>query len=615
MPIRRRYFFPTLLAWGLSGAAYGQQVDTTGVWYHLRHHHIAAAKSELNRLRDENPNWVPPEDLLRAFSPPKVKAKTRHHREIAKAPVPVYPLHQHIPTSTELGWAALQANDPKRAAEMFSMGAASEENRYGLVLALSRSGDDIEAACAPDDGRSARILQACGDAFAERALTAYRAEKWNDVIALDARARSLGVGRPGTSLLAGWSHYRRGDYEAALQSFDAAARSEPDAAAGIAASLIAMNRYDELERRAATMSDLMLPYGEQVAQLALTRQRPGLASSVGMVKMPPSISLGFYDRDKSGGVGADRISEQGASLTVQDVVGRDVFSGGIESGHLGTGDGAPSATLTTPWVKWDHQDIDDEYGVTLGSSPIGGAVGALPALGVAGEKDWQRVIATAAFKVQPRYDSLLSQAGMRDATGVSWGRVMEIGPQIGAVLLATDQLALSGSLSASTLQGHDVEDNSRVSANLSASYSLGVNGFNWLRVGPFYGFDAYDRNENFFTRGFGGYYSPQASHCLGAFADFLTTQGKDWLIGGRIGESWQYARQSGVETQTQLGTDATLRAGVLLGHGVILGGFGRVTVSPSGRDKAAGVTLSVPLSGRDGLFSIDLPRFIDRAWP
>lgn len=696
----RKYLLLTAALFAFAAQA---EVDTTGVWYHLHHHDIGGAKAELRRLQEENPGWVPPQDLTNAFSPAKAKpapatAKaSAYGRKIDEAEAAIYAgkidakqietlsveMRKHRDArgaekigrallvrgrpelargwmeravnwsrpgseihsaalrglsaseteiarlSTEqtakaarkdidLGWAALNAHDPKRAAAYFTAAPQTEESRYGLILALSQSNSDLSTACAPD-GRSPRMDQACGDAFTERALAAYRAEKWDDVIALDARARSLGLARTGTGVLTGWSHFRQGDYPGALQSFDAAS-AEPDAAAGIAQSLIAIGRYDELEQRAATNPALAGPYREQVGQLALIRQRPALAASVGAPGTAgyaaPSVSLGFYDRDKSGGIGTDKISEQGASLSVQGAVGRDLFSGGVESGHLGTGSGGQSATLTTPWAKWDRQTIDNDYSVTLGTSPIGGAVGALPALGVTGEKDWQSLIGSAAFKVQPRYDSLLSQAGLRNpVTGATWGRVMEIGPQIGAVLLAADKLALSGSLSAATLQGHDVESNSRASANLSASYSLDMAGFDYLRVGPFYGFDAYDKNENFFTPGSGGYYSPQASHSLGAFADFLTTQGKSWLLGGRIGGSWQYARQSGEATETQLGTDATLRGGVLLGHGVILGGFGRLTVSPSGRDKAAGVTLTLPLSGRDGVFAADLPHFIDRSWP
>jgi hypothetical protein len=684
-------------------SASAQQVDTTGVWYHLRHHDVGGAKTELQRLQEENPGWVPPKELTDAFSPPKAKPApaasrsspqgrkvdemeaaiyagridankiealsvemrkrrdargaekigrallVRDRPELARGWMeravnwsrPGSELHSAAVTGLakseqeiarlsaeqaakaarkdiDLGWAALDAHDPKRAATYFAAAPQTEESRYGLILALSQSDAELDAACAPD-GRSPRMEQACGDGFAERALAAYRAEKWDVVIALDARAHSLGLARSGTGVLTGWSHFRQGDYAAALQSFDAAS-AEPDAVAGIAQSLIALYRFDELAQRAATNPALAGPYRDQVGQLALIRQRATLAASVGAPGTAgyaaPSVSIGVYDRDKSGGVGADKIAELGASLTVQGAVGRDQFSGGVESGHLGTGSGGQSAMVTTPWAKWERQNIDDDYSLTLGTSPLSGAVGALPALGLGGEKDWQSIIGTVGFKVQPRYDSLLSEAGMRDpVTGATWGRVMEIGPQLGAVLLATEKLALSGSLAAATLQGHDVESNSRVSANLSASYSLEMGGFDYLRVGPFYGFDAYDKNENFFTPGAGGYYSPQASHSLGAFADFLTSQGKSWLLGGRIGGSWQYARQSGEATETQLGTDATLRGGVLLGHGVILGAFGRVTVSPSGRDKAAGLTLTMPLSGREGVFSADLPHFIDRSWP
>jgi hypothetical protein len=212
-------------------------------------------------------------------------------------------------------------------------------------------------------------------------------------------------------------------------------------------------------------------------------------------------------------------------------------------------------------------------------------------------------------------------AGQRDAsTGESWGRVVEIGPQLGGILLADKDISVSGSVAYGSLQGHDVASNDHVAATLSASYSLHVDGFDYLRVGPSYAYDAYSRNQFFFTPGYGGYYSPQASHAPGLFTDFLTDQGQSWLVGGRVNGSWQYSRQAaeasfaGV-TQTELGTDTTLRGAVLLGRSIILGAFGRVTISPSGRDKAAGLTLTVPLEGREGLFADDLPRFIDRAWP
>lgn len=724
----------------LAGAVRAQpgpgQVDTTGIWYHLRHDNRPAAHAELERLKDEHPDWQPSQDLLQALegkarAPSKSVAdkdayarrvdaaesairdnhidpkaieslatemRPRHdangaerigralldhnrpelargwmeravgwsrpnsqlHKDAAASLVRANDAIAHGQTAeaesaalraatagnwtlaeqlasiaqaggsprirTDLAWAALNADEPARAAGYFAAGPQNEESRYGRALALSRSNaspDTLAAACGPED-RSERTAEACGDAFAAQALAAYNDGQWDQVLALDARARGLGLARPGTGVLAGWSLFREGDYEGALRRFDSAA-SDPAAAEGIAQSLMALGRYDELEKRSATMPALAGPYRKQVGDLAVIRQRPALAASVGAPGTAgieaPSVTVGFYDRDKSGGIGADKIEEQGAAITLKTVMGRDILSAGLETAWVRNGLSADNATLATPWMKWERQEVDSDLSATLGTSPIGGAVAALPALGLAAEKDWTSVIGSGAFKVSPRYDSLVAMAGQRDAaTKTSWGRVVEIGPQIGGILLADRDLSVSGSLAYGRLEGHEVAGNDHAQINLSGSYSLRLDGFDYLRLGPFYAYDAYGRNEFFFTPGYGGYYSPQASHALGLFADLLTDQGKSWLIGGRVSGSWQYSRQaaesvfSGV-TQTELGTDTTLRGGVLLGHSVILGAFGRVTISPSGRDKAAGLTITVPLSGRDGLFADDLPHFIDRAWP
>jgi tetratricopeptide (TPR) repeat protein len=712
------------------------QVDTTGVWYHLRHNNRPAAQAELERLKDEHPDWQPSQDILQALEG-KAKAPSKsvtdkdayarrvdaaesairgdhidpkaiealaadmrprkdangaerigralldHNRpELARGWMeravgwsrPGSQLHKDAAASlvrinesiaqgqaaeaeagarraaaagnwslaeqlasiaqaggsprirTDLGWAALNAKDPARAAGYFAAGPQNEESHYGRALALGESHagpDRLASACGPED-RSDRIAQACGDAFAALALSAYESGQWDQVLALDATARGLGLARPGTGVLAGWSLFRKGDYQSALQRFDGAS-ADPAAAEGIAQSLMALGRYDELEQRAGTMPALAEPYRKQVGDLAVIRHRPALAASVGAPGTAgieaPSMTAGFYDRDKSGGIGADKIEEQGAALTLKTVLGRDILSAGLETAWVHNGLSSDNATLATPWMTWERQAVDSDLSATLGTSPIGGAVSALPALSLAGEKDWSGFIGTGAFKVQPRYDSLLSMAGQRDATtGTSWGRVVEIGPQIGGILLAGKAISVSGSVAYGSLQGHDVAANDHVAATLSASYTITLAGFDYLRVGPAYAYDAFSRNQFFFTPGYGGYYSPQASHAPGLFADFLTDQGKSWLIGGRVNGSWQYSRQAaegtfGGVSQTELGTDSTLRGSVLLGRGIILGAFGRVTISPSGRDKAAGLTVTVPLDGREGLFADDLPHFIDRAWP
>jgi hypothetical protein len=206
---------------------------------------------------------------------------------------------------------------------------------------------------------------------------------------------------------------------------------------------------------------------------------------------------------------------------------------------------------------------------------------------------------------------------------------VEIGPQAGVVALLNSRLAAALSASVSTLQGHNVISNSHIATAASLSYTINAAAFDYIRVGPAYGYDHYQRNENFFTLGNGGYYSPDTSHSLGGFIDFLTHQGRQWIVGGRFTASWQYSRQSAAarfpladdgtrfagQIQSQFGTDSTLRGAVLLSPHLVLGAYGRITYSPSGRDMAAAVTLAVPFATRTALFSTDLPHVADRAWP
>jgi hypothetical protein len=165
--------------------------------------------------------------------------------------------------------------------------------------------------------------------------------------------------------------------------------------------------------------------------------------------------------------------------------------------------------------------------------------------------------------------------------------------------------------------------------NVSLTYEIKPEGLDYLRIGPLYGFDRYGNNQNFFTLGNGGYYSPQAAHSAGAFVDFLTDEGKRWQIGGRVTGTWQHSREdAGIrfpraddgsrfrgQVQTQFGTDSVLRASFLASPHIILGGYGRITYSPSGRDAALGISLTVPFGARSAVFSSDLPHFADRSWP
>ena len=70
-----------------------------------------------------------------------------------------------------------------------------------------------------------------------------------------------------------------------------------------------------------------------------------------------------------------------------------------------------------------------------------------------------------------------------------------------------------------------------------------IKGFEYFSIGPVFTYDSFSRNLSHFTFGHGGYFSPQ-SMFQGVFGlDFMTEEGKNYLVRGSVG--------AGAQTNTQ----------------------------------------------------------------
>ncbi len=145
---------------------------------------------------------------------------------------------------------------------------------------------------------------------------------------------------------------------------------------------------------------------------------------------------------------------------------------------------------------------------------------------------------------EPVRDSLLSWRGMRLADGASWGAVQRT--EIGA--RARWQVAPRWNISAGTqlqwLTGMNVVRNFGVSTDVSAAYDLRLRHFDYFSVGPALHYLGYDRNENFYSWGQGGYYSPQSSLSTGIALQWLSQEGRRWQWQGNVETGWNVSRQS-----------------------------------------------------------------------
>ncbi|MGN6651475.1 cellulose synthase subunit BcsC-related outer membrane protein [Trinickia sp.] len=147
---------------------------------------------------------------------------------------------------------------------------------------------------------------------------------------------------------------------------------------------------------------------------------------------------------------------------------------------------------------------------------------------------------------EPVRDSLLSWRGMRLPDGSSWGAVQrtEIGTH------SRWQVAPRWNVSASTqlqwLTGMNVMRNFGGSGDVSAAYDLKLQHFDYFSVGPAFHYLGYVRNENFYTWGQGGYYSPQSSLSGGVALQWLSQEGRRWQWQGNVETGWNVSHQSSV---------------------------------------------------------------------
>lgn len=145
---------------------------------------------------------------------------------------------------------------------------------------------------------------------------------------------------------------------------------------------------------------------------------------------------------------------------------------------------------------------------------------------------------------EPVRDSLLSWRGMRLAGGASWGAVQR--EEIGAY--ARWQVAPRWNVSAGAqvqwLTGMNVVRNTGVSADVAAAYDLQLRHFDYFSFGPAFHYIGYHHNENFYTWGQGGYYSPQTSLSTGVALQWLSQEGRRWQWQGNVETGWNVSRQS-----------------------------------------------------------------------
>jgi len=455
--------------------------------------------------------------------------------------------------------------------------------------ALHRSGEAEAAAAAFreiwDSADTARTRDAVGEGLYLSLADAGRT----------AEARALAAEAPGSRLAA------------AVDAADA--RAALDRKDFVTAHALAPDAYPELDGVAG-------PWAAQTAALRYTEGDPGRGRFVGLI-----------GRTAVGGAfGPDVVA---GSLTEYAV---DI--GSPEPGDPVGTPGRPFAVEPTdglvavaPRLSWRREGRASPF-AALGTTPIGGVVSPLPVgdVGLSFRGEGGRTARAAVF-ARSRADSLLSLSGLRDpATGERWGRVVEWGVEADGRLPLGERWSAGLEGGVSRLTGRDVIDNTRVRAGASLAYdldeALGLDGFDYLTVGPSYGFDRYAENTNFWTFGHGGYFSPQRYHRLAANVNLLTEERRDWIVRLDASAGWEWIeedpavllpldagpgapRAAGGSSNGPTAT-ARLEAAWRVAPRWMLAGFVSGATSDGFQDVFGGLTLRHSFGGRASVVSTDL---------
>lgn len=536
--------------------------------------------------------------------------------------------------------ATAEAKDPVLAADLgarVDLGEAALRREAGdwtgaATLAASA------ARANPDLAEPAEALIA--GARLEAATAAYEKGAFAEARRLALEAAGHPPSRRAALMRAAWSDLQLGNDRDAASAFSRLYLDLPDteSAEGYA---LAAQRTGDLDTAAALARTLGGPLGAKVeARYAAAAFDQGDYLTARTHAPDTYDALDGIDgawyrqavsaRRQGGTAGENRLTGFVSTTSAGTTRGADRFEAGVSVYTLDAGAGAARETFAAPYAAWSREG-ETSLAARIGLLPLGGD--AKPAINaeVAVARDIRGGALEARGFVRPKTESVLAMAGQEDAAGNVYGRVTEIGARLSARLPAGKSHAVQADLSAASLDGANTVPNSMIGAGISGSRAFDTDGFAYLVTGPFYQYQAYDRNTNFYTPGHGGYFSPQAFHRAGWSLNAQTNPLKDWIARANLAVAHESVEEDTAPANPLLaapqpfigGSDSSGLAGAMdlsiarrVSRNVIFSANAAAIVSQAYEDVRVGIALTWVPGGRAGLVLGDLPTdpFNPGAW-
>ena len=590
------------------------------------------------------------ERLADATAPPAERA-----RRIDEAAGPLVVSYRDAAVALRLGWLWLDGKDAASAALWFQRARTwrpgDEEATRGLAVAALAERNYAAALALADELPSGASVRAevRREAWIGIGQGEYGFERFGGALEAFDRAAAAGDLPRHARLLRAWSRLKVGDKAAAAADFALLYRESPDleSAQGVVAAVPAGPLpVDAVVASTEPLASLMRSREGEAAfrsrryleARALDPARWGSLGSPGVIAALAAIGR----RGKSGEPGLAKLAVDalpgagvlipvGERAVLSASTGRfQLDAGERDAGALiGTAPAVATIVASRPLravVRESSVGVRLERGVAIvasaGSGVKGGAVSARPvaSLEVSATPVWGQADARAF--AEPVRESVLAWAGMPDPYGgPAWGGVRRLGTEARVLYLGAAPYSAGLRVRLERLVGTRVAGNERRALDASVGRDLGLPGFAYSSLGLAAGIDAYERNLSHFTIGHGGYFSPQSYRKAGMAFDFMTEEGKAWLVRGRAGVARTWKREDAApllplepdgrmyEGSRSPGHEASIRlsavaqissrvqVGLALGRGV----------SPQWGEKVAALEVRVFFEPRRGVVSADLP--------
>jgi len=581
--------------------------------------------------------------------------------------------------AAQVGWAQFQRKDYPSAAMWFEQAIGWDtdlgEAYYGLALTRFTQGETSQAEAIAGYRLNSypKMKTLMGDILVRRGMDDYESRQY--VKAIEAFNKAGEYRKLGRSeeIIRGWSYYYAKDYDSSANLFERMYRAKPDRASaeGLYASLSRTKNWERLEQVAAEvpgpLGEIYMTYDTEnyyKSGLYLAAYDSNEKAFPALENIDSaSVALGFEYNQKSGQSGESKL--QTARVPVLQVklypVPKVAVTANVALLMLNSGSLANNANVGTPpnfeerireneeslaaggdpvqidekyinqptvnlnnlyegKIRLEYQDWFSPY-VELGTTPINGPISP-NIIGKAGVTYRHASgYVNAEFYSNPIRETMLSYVGLQDPySNRTWGRVQETGGSLSVFQGFMKDYTFFAKASYGEITGVNTASNNHFSIFASVSRLFQVEGFEYITVGPSLSYETFDNNQNFFTYGNGGYFSPEYIVQGIIEAQFLTTEGQQWLVSGSIGAGGQQNQQGSSpffplnpNGQEYPGTDSTtgifltkIEGGFLVTPEFMVGAKLGYSVTADYNEGFASLYLRYFFEPRAGLFRSDL---------